>query len=87
MKLTPKKCIFGVWLGKFLSFMINSHRIESNLDNIQVILDIKPPQNIRKVQRLTGCMAALGRFMPRFAEKCQSFFRILWQRANFSWDQ
>jgi len=25
--------------------------------------------------------------MSRFADKCQSFFRVLCQRDNFSWDK
>ena len=34
MKLNPKKCIFGVRLGKFLNFMISSQGIEANPDKI-----------------------------------------------------
>ena len=30
MKLNLKKCVFGVWSGKFLRFMISSRRIEAN---------------------------------------------------------
>jgi len=75
MKLNPKKCVFGVWSGKFLSLMISSRGIEANPNKIQAVLDMKPPRNIREVQRLTGCIATLGRFISRSAYKCQSFFR------------
>mgnify|MGYP003787157845 CR=1 FL=1 len=34
MKLNAKKCVFGVWSGKFLGFMNNSCGIEANLDKI-----------------------------------------------------
>ena len=87
MKLNPKKCIFGVRSSKFLGFMISSRRIKANLDKIQVVLDIKPPQNVREVQRLIGCTATLGRFISRSADKCHLFFRVLRQRPNFSWDR
>ena len=80
MKLNLKKCVFGVWSGKFLGFMISSRDIEANPDKIQAVLDMKPPQNVREVQRLTHCIAALGWFMFRSADKCQPFFRILRQR-------
>jgi len=63
MKINLKKCIFSVSSGKFLGFMISSRGIEANLDKIQAVLDMKPAQNIKEVQRLTGCIAALGRFM------------------------
>jgi len=87
MKLNPKKCVFGARLSKFRGFMISSRGIEANPDKVQAILDMKPPRNIREVQHLTGCIAALGRFLSRSVDKCQPLFRILQQRANFSWDQ
>ena len=31
MKLNPNKCVFGVALGKFLSYMVNQKGIEANL--------------------------------------------------------
>jgi len=76
MKLNPKKCVFGV-VGKFLGFMISSRGIEANLDKIQAVLDMKPLRSFKDAQRLTGCIAALGWFMSRSAEKCQPFFHVI----------
>ena len=45
MKLNPSKCAFGVSSGKFLGFMVSHRGIEANPDKIQIILDMKPPQN------------------------------------------
>jgi len=87
MKLNPEKCVFGVRSGKFLGFMISSHGIEANLDKVQVVLNMKPPRNVKEIQCLTGCIAALGRFISRSADKYQSFFRVLQQWANFTWDR
>ena len=78
MKLNPKKCVFGVHSETFLGFMISSRGIEANLDKIQAILDMKLQQNVKEVQRLTRYIAALGRFMSRSEDNCQSFFRVLW---------
>jgi len=47
---------------------------------------MKPPRNIKEVQRLTGCNTALGCFMSRSTDKWQPFFRVLWSRANFVWN-
>ena len=77
MKVNPKKCIFGVWSMKFLGFMISSRGIKANPDKVKEVLCMKPPRNIKEVQRLTGCIAALGRFMSKSASKCQPFFRVL----------
>ena len=49
MKLNPSKCAFRVSSGKFLGFMVSHKEIKANLNKIQVILDMKPPQNIKEV--------------------------------------
>ena len=54
MKLNPSKCAFGVSSGKFLGFMVSHRGIEANPDKIRAILDMKPPQNVKEVQSLTG---------------------------------
>jgi len=87
MELNPKKCVFGVRSEKLLGFMISSRRIKANPNKIRAILDIKQPQNVKEEQRLTGCIAALGRFMSRSLDKCQPFFHVLRKHANFAWDQ
>ena len=46
---------------------------------------MKSPRNIREVQRLTGCLAALGRFLSRSADKSLFFFKAL-KRKEFAWD-
>ena len=50
MKLNPNKCAFGVASGKFLGFMVSHRGIETNLEKIKAILDMKPPQNVKEVQ-------------------------------------
>ena len=74
MKLNQAKCFFGVSAAKFLGFIVNSRGIESNLDKIKVVLDMLPPSNIKDIQRLTGRIAALSRFVSKANEKCQPFF-------------
>ena len=74
MKLNPTKCAFKVSRGKFLGFVVNSSIIEANLDKIGAMLDMRPPSNAKEVQRLTGRIAALSRFISRSNNKCQPFF-------------
>ena len=83
MKLNPKKCAFGVSSGKFLRFMISHRRIKANLDKIQVILDIKPPQSIKEVQSFIDRVAALNRFVSKATDKCLPFFKVL--KKAFEW--
>ena len=84
MKLNPTKCAFGVSAGKFLGFIVNNRGIKANPDKIRVVLDMRSPSNTKEVQRLTGRIAALSRFVSRSSDKCQPFFEILIKA--FQWD-
>ena len=77
MKLNPSKCAFGVSSGKFLGFMVSHRGIEANPNKIQAILDMKPPQNVKEVQSLTGRVAALNMFVSKATDKYLPFFRVL----------
>ena len=83
MKLNPKKCAFRVASGKFLGFMVSHRGIETNLEKIKAILDMKPPQNVKEVQFLTRRVAALNRFVSKTTDKCLPFFRVL--KRAFEW--
>ena len=83
MKLNPNKCAFGVSSRKFLGFMVSHRGIEANPDKIQAILDMKPPQNVKEVQSLTGRVATLNRFVSKATDKCLPFFRVL--KKAFEW--
>ena len=84
MKLNPAKCAFGVLTGKFLGFIVNNRGIEANPDKIKSVLDMPPPSNIKEVQRLTGRIVALSRFVSKVSNKCQPFFQVL--KKSFQWD-
>ena len=84
MKLNPAKCAFGVSAGKFLGFIVNNRGIEANPDKIKAVLDMLPPSNIKDIQRLTGRIAALSRFVSKASDKCQPFFQVL--KKAFQWD-
>ena len=77
MKLNPAKCAFGVSAKKLLGFIVNNRGIEANPDKIKAVLDMPPPSNIKKVQRLTGRIVALSRFVSKASDKCQPFFQVL----------
>ncbi|KAL0288974.1 UNVERIFIED_CONTAM: Retrovirus-related Pol polyprotein from transposon opus [Sesamum angustifolium] len=73
LKLNPGKCAFGVRGRRFLGFMVTQRDIEGNPAKIKAILDMGPPTCIDELQRLTGRMAELSRFISKFVEKvCHS---------------
>ena len=77
MKLNQSKCTFGLNAGKFLGFLVSNRGIEANPDKIKVVLEMKAPRTQKEVQKLTGCLTALRRFISKLAERCLPFFEIL----------
>nr|AAX95687.1 RNase H, putative [Oryza sativa Japonica Group] len=65
IKLNPDKCVFGVPAGKLLGFLVSAPGIEANPEKIRAIERMRPPSKLRDVQCVTGCMAALSRFISR----------------------
>ena len=63
--------------------MVSHRGIEANLDKIQAILDMKPLQNTKEIQSLTGRVAALNRFVSKATDKCLPFFKVL--KKAFEW--
>ncbi|KAL0433158.1 UNVERIFIED_CONTAM: hypothetical protein Slati_2650100 [Sesamum latifolium] len=86
LKLNPAKCAFRVQGGRFLRFMVTQRGIEANPFKIKAILDMKTPACVNEVQRLTGRIAALSRFISKSVDKSFPFFKILRKARTFEWD-
>jgi hypothetical protein len=84
-KLSPDKCVFGVTAGKLLGFLVSCQGIEANPEKIRTIEAMWPPARIKDVQKLTGCLAALSRFISRLAERALPFFKLLRKFGPFIW--
>jgi len=48
---------------------------------------MKPPTTKKGVQKLTGRLASLNRFISRSAEKCLPFFKALKGTGNMQWGE
>jgi hypothetical protein len=46
---------------------------------------MEAPRSQKKVQRLTGCMAALSRFISRLDEKGMPFYKLLKKVDKIQW--
>jgi hypothetical protein len=59
--------------------------IEANPDKINAVVNMKPPQFRKEVQRLTGRIAVLNQFMAKLAERSLPFFKVLGGFGKFEW--
>jgi hypothetical protein len=84
-KLNRNKCVFGVPSGKLLGFIISHLGIKANPEKISAITKMKAPTYIKDVQKLTGCMAALNRFISKLGKRGLPFFKLLKHQKKFMW--
>ncbi|PKA46054.1 RNA-directed DNA polymerase like [Apostasia shenzhenica] len=86
IKINPLKSIFGSSYDKFLGHMVSARGIEANLEKIQAIQEMKPPQTVQDIQKLNGRVTALSRFISKSGECCLPFFKIL-RGENQAWNE
>jgi hypothetical protein len=87
MKLIPDKCTFDVPSRKLLRYMVSRHSIDHNLEKVSAITKMKPPESLHVVQKLTGCMAALSRFISQLDVTGHPFFKLLKKQDKFQCTQ
>jgi hypothetical protein len=85
VKLNPEKCVFGVPWGMLLSFVVSERGIEANPEKISAIMDMGPIKNLKGVQRVTGYLAALSRFIARLGEHNLPLYKLMNKSDHFTW--
>jgi hypothetical protein len=80
-----QKSVFGVSQGKMLSYIISAEGIKANPDKTKAIMTMTEPSTKKEVQRLTGRIATLSRFISRLAERSLPFFKALRGGDNVEW--
>ena len=68
IRLNPEKYVFEVPKGKLLGYIVFERGIVANPKKITAISNMGPICNVKGVQRLTGFLAALNRFISRLGE-------------------
>lgn len=82
MKLNPTKCHFGVKASKFLGYLITKRGIKAYRDKLKSVLNIVEPMMKKDVQRMTGQLAALTRFIPKASS---TIFEAIKKGKDFIW--
>ncbi|KAK1693562.1 hypothetical protein QYE76_010259 [Lolium multiflorum] len=85
MKLNPAKCTFGVPAGQLLGYLVSQRGIEANPEKISAIEKMELPQCLKDVQKFTGCLASLSRFVSRLGEKALPLYQLLKKSDKFVW--
>ena len=66
-------------------FIVSERGIEANPKKISTITRMGLIQNIKGVQRVTGCLAALSRIISHLGKRGLPLYRLLWKADHFEW--
>ena len=68
-----------------LGFIVSERGIEANSEKILAIMRMGPIHNIKGVQRVMGCLAALSRFISHLSERGLPLYWLLKKADHFKW--
>jgi hypothetical protein len=85
VKLNPEKCVFGMPRGMLLGYIVSPRGIEANPEKIAALERMGPIRDLKGVQKVLWCLAALSRFILRLGEKGLPLCRLLKKHEHFSW--
>jgi hypothetical protein len=85
VKLNPEKCVFRVPRGMLLGYIVSQRGIEPNPEKVATLERMGPIRDLKVVQKVLGCLAALSRFISRLGEKGLPLYRLLKKHERFSW--
>ena len=77
LKLNTLKCAFGVQAGNFLGFLVHQRGVEINKNKAKAVLESKPPQTKKELQRFLGQVNYLRRFISNLVGKTKEFSDLL----------
>jgi hypothetical protein len=82
--LGPWHRVFGVPRGMLLGYIVSQRGIEANPEKVAALEQMGPIQDLKGVQKVLGCLAALSRFISRLGKKGLPLYRLLKKHERFS---
>ena len=71
--------------GKFLGFMVSQRGIEVSPDQVKAVMETPPSRSKKELQRLTGKLVAIRRFIAHFIDELRLFFLAIRKVGASEW--
>jgi len=68
-----------------LGYIVSQRGIDANPEKVSAITRMGPIRDVKGVQKVMGCLAALSRFISRLGEKAFPLYQLLKKAEHFSW--
>ncbi|GKV41675.1 hypothetical protein SLEP1_g49174 [Rubroshorea leprosula] len=85
LKMNPLKCAFGVSASNFLGYLVHECGLEVDKKS-KAMIEAKPPQNKKELQRFLGQVNFLKRFISNLAGKTRVFSPLLKLKYELDFD-
>ncbi|XP_073357923.1 uncharacterized protein [Aegilops tauschii subsp. strangulata] len=85
LRLNLEKCVFGIPSSKLLGFLVSHRGIKANPEKLKAIERMSPPQTLKEMQKLVGCVTSLGCFISKLGERALPFFKLMKKKGQFEW--
>ena len=77
LRMNPLKCALGLFVGKFLGFLVHSKGIDVDQAKVVAIATMKPPAMVKELKNFLGKVSYIRRFIPSLASITLTLMRLL----------
>ncbi|GFX15000.1 retrovirus-related Pol polyprotein from transposon 297 [Trichonephila clavipes] len=85
LTLNKDKCHFACDKLKSLGLVISKEGIETDNSKVKAITEMKPTKNSKEVSKFLGMAGWYQKFIPKYADICESLYRLKKKGAKFNW--
>ena len=84
--LNPKKCVFGIKLGKLLGYIVSRRGIKVDPTKVKAIMDMPPPTTLKQLYSFQGKLQSIRRIVSQLVDKVHPLQHFLHKGNKFQWD-
>ena len=87
IRLNGEKTVFRQTEVTFLGYKIGKEGLKADPAKVEAVMKMKPPTNVTEIQRLTGMVNYLSRFLPRLSEVFKPIRKLTVKDTVWLWGQ
>ncbi|XP_054267309.1 uncharacterized protein K02A2.6-like [Macrosteles quadrilineatus] len=85
--LNKDKCVFSQPEVQFLGHHLSSRGVQISHERVKAILEMKPPSDIKEVQRFLGMINFCGKYIPNRSEILKPIHDLLKEKNEWFWGE
>ncbi len=85
IKLNLSKCHLGQWDVKFLGHVVSKEGFKPDPGNVEAIVRMKPPTNVKEVRRFLGMCGFYRKHIENFSSLASPLTNLTRKKQPFEW--